>query len=56
MKLLQDTCRERKMTVIIITHNTAITPMADRVIHIRNGKVKKVVENDNPISIDDIEW
>ena len=56
LKLLQDTCRERKMTVIIITHNTAITPMADRVIHIRNGKVKKVVENDNPISIDDIEW
>ena len=56
LKLLQDTCRERKMTVIIITQNTAITPMADRVIHIRNGKVKKVVENDNPISIDDIEW
>ena len=56
LKLLQDTCRKKKMTVIIITHNTAITPMADRVIHIRNGKVKKIVENDNPVSIDDIEW
>ena len=56
LKLLQDTCRQKKMTVIIITHNTAITPMADRVIHIRNGKVKKIVENDNPVSIDDIEW
>ena len=56
LKLLQDTCRKKKMTVIIITHNTAITPMADRVIHIRNGKVKKIVENDNPMSIEDIEW
>ena len=56
LKLLQDTCRQKKMTVIIITHNTAITPMADRVIHIRNGKVKKIVENDNPMSIEDIEW
>ena len=56
LKLLQDTCRERKMTVIIITHNTALTPMADRVIHIRNGKVKKVIENDSPMSIDEIEW
>lgn len=56
LKLLQDTCRQKKMTVIIITHNTAITPMADRVIHIRNGKVKKIVENNNPMSIEDIEW
>ena len=56
LKLLQDTCRKKKMTIIIITHNTAITPMADRVIHIRNGKVKKIVENDNPMSIEDIEW
>lgn len=56
LKLLQDTCRQKKMTVIIITHNTAITPMADRVIHIRNGKVQKIVENDNPMSIEDIEW
>ena len=56
LKLLQDTCRKKKMTVIIITHNTAITPMADRVIHIRNGKVKKIVENNNPMSIEDIEW
>ena len=56
LKLLQDTCRKKKMTVIIITHNTAITPMADRVIHIRNGQVKKIVENNNPMSIEDIEW
>lgn len=56
LKLLQETCREKKMTVIIITHNTALTPMADRVIHIHNGKVKKIVENKEPISIDNIEW
>lgn len=56
LKLLQDTCRLRKMTVIVITHNTAITPMADRVIKIKNGKVSKMFENESPISVDTIEW
>lgn len=56
LRLLQDTCRKKGMTVILITHNSAIAPMADRVIHIKSGKVSKIVENTNPISIDEIEW
>ena len=56
LKLLQDTCRKEKMTVIIKTHNTAITPMADKVIHFKNGTAEKVEINENPISIDNIEW
>ncbi|MEF9839957.1 MAG: ABC transporter ATP-binding protein [Lachnospiraceae bacterium] len=56
LKLLQDTCRKQGMTVILITHNTAIAPMADRVIHIKNGKVSKISENENPVSVDTIEW
>lgn len=56
LKLLQDTCRERKMTVIVITHNSALTPMADRVIRIKNGKVTNVTLNDAPASVDTIEW
>lgn len=56
LTLLQDTCRKKGMTVILITHNSAIAPMADRVIHIKSGKVSQIVENDNPISIEEIEW
>ena len=56
LKLLQDTCRKEKMTVVIITHNTAIAPMADKVIYFKNGKAEKVEKIDNPISIDNIEW
>jgi len=56
LKLLQDTCREKGMTVILITHNQAITPMADRVIKIKNGKVSRMIENDKPVSVDSIEW
>lgn len=56
LKLLQDTCRNQGMTVILITHNSAIAPMADRVIHIKNGKVSKIIENDNPIPVETIEW
>ena len=55
-KLLQDTCRERGMTVILITHNSAIAPMADRVIHIKNGRVEKIIENEHPVSVETIEW
>ncbi|MDF2541186.1 MAG: transporter ATP-binding protein [Herbinix sp.] len=56
LKLLFDTCRERKMTVIVITHNSALTPMADRIIKIKNGKVSKVNLNEEPVSVDTIEW
>ena len=56
LKLLQNMCRERGMTVIVITHNQAIAPMADRLIHIKNGQVSQMELNENPISIDDIEW
>lgn len=56
LKLLQDTCREKGMTVILITHNSAIAPMADRVIQIKNGRVSKVTVNPDPVSVDTIEW
>lgn len=56
LKLLQDTCRKQGMTVILITHNSAIAPMADRVIHIKNGKVSKIIENEHPIPVETIEW
>lgn len=56
LKLLEETSRKENMTVIIITHNTAIAPMADKVIEFKNGQVEKVTINKNPTSIDDIEW
>ena len=56
LKLLQDTCRKENMTVVIITHNTALAPMADKVIHFKNGTAEKVEINSNPKSIEDIEW
>ena len=56
LKLLQDTCRKENMTVIIITHNTAIAPMADKIIHFKNGKSEDIIINQNPKSIDEIEW
>ncbi len=56
LKLLQDTCREKGMTVIVITHNTALTPMADRVIHIKNGRVAAMETNEHPTPVEEIEW
>ena len=56
LKLLQNMCRERGMTVIVITHNQALAPMADRLIHIKNRQVSKMELNENPMSIDEIEW
>lgn len=56
LKLLQDTCREKGMTVILITHNLAIAPMADRVIQIKNGKVAKMTVNPDPVPVEKIEW
>ena len=56
LKLLQDTCRRQGMTVVVITHNTALTPMADRVIHIKNGTVAAVERTDHPTPVEEIEW
>ena len=56
LKLLQQMCRKEKITVVIVTHNTAITPMADKVIKFKNGTAESISVNENPISIDDIEW
>lgn len=56
LKLLQDTCVNTGTTVIVITHNQAIAPMADRIIEINNAKVRKVTLNPKPTSVADIEW
>lgn len=56
LKLLQDTSKETGMTVVIITHNGALTAMADRVIHIKNGTVTKTDINKNPRPVEEIEW
>ena len=56
LKLLQDKCRNDGMTVVLITHNSAITPMADRVIKMKSGKITSNEINRNPVSVEDIEW
>ena len=56
LKLLQDTAHETGMTVVIITHNQAITPMADRIIHVKNGTVTSVEINDHKTPVEEIEW
>ena len=56
LQLLQDTCREKGVTVVVITHNTAIMPMADRVIKIKSGKVQYVKDNAAPVPVSEIEW
>ena len=56
LKLLQDTCRQKNVTVIVITHNSAITPMADRVIRIKNGTVAEMRLNPEPMPVENIEW
>lgn len=56
LQLLQDTCRKEGMTVILITHNSALAPMADRLIRFKNGKVLEEKTQNNPIPIADIEW
>lgn len=56
LKLLQQTCWEKNMTVIVITHNSALTPMADHIIEIKNGRVGREYYNENPVSVDTIEW
>ena len=56
LKLLQDTCRKNGMTVILVTHNSAIAPMADRVICLKNSKVREIIVNENPTPVEEIEW
>ena len=56
LQLLQDTCRETGTTIILITHNQAITPMADKIIKMKNGTVHSVKLNDSPMSVSEIEW
>ena len=56
LKLLQEMCREKGMTVIVITHNSALAPMADRLIKIKNGKVSETHRNEHPVSVETIEW
>ncbi|MEA4890144.1 MAG: ABC transporter ATP-binding protein [Clostridiaceae bacterium] len=56
LKLLQDTCKNTGMTVVVITHNTALTGMADKIIKMKNGKVSEIIVNNNPVSVEGIEW
>lgn len=56
LKLLQDTCHETGMTIVVITHNQALAPMADRIITMRSGRVTKIEVNDTPLSVETIEW
>lgn len=56
LKLLQDACRRDGMTVIVITHNLAIAPMADRIIKLKNSKVESSAKNDKPLDVSLIEW
>lgn len=56
LKLLQDTCRKEKMTVVVITHNLALAPMGDKVIKVKNGKIDSIKINPSPTPIESIEW
>lgn len=56
LKLLQDTCRKKRKTLVVITHNQAICPMADRIIHVKNGIVTGIEENKTPVPVEEIEW
>ena len=56
LKLLEDTCRKEKMTVIIITHNAAISLIADKIIKFKNGGVDEIIINKNPNRVEDVEW
>ncbi len=56
LKLLQDTSRKENMTVVIITHNQAIAPMADKIIKFKNGRAIDIIQNDNIIPVENIEW
>lgn len=56
LKVLQDECREKGTTVIVITHNLALTPMGDKVIKVRSGKIESITTNEHPMNVEDIEY
>ena len=56
LKVLQDTCRKQKKTVIVITHNLALTPIGDKIIKVKSGKIESIEINDNPMDVDRIEY
>ena len=56
LKLLHDVCKERKRLVVVVTHNSALKDMADKVVYIKSGRIEKIVKNDNPLPIEGIEW
>ena len=56
LKLLQGICRNNKKTVIIVTHNQALEKAADKIIRVKNGLIKEVIVNDNPIKIEEVNW
>ena len=56
LELLEETCRKDKITTVIITHNSAVAPMADRVIKFKNGKTEEIIVNQNPVSVKNLEW
>ena len=56
LKLLQDTCRQRGVSVVVITHNLALCAMGDKVIRVRNGKIDSIVKNENPLPVERIEY
>ena len=56
LKLLADTAKKYNMTVIVITHNSAIAPIADKIITVKSGNIESIQKNENPVSIESIEW
>ena len=56
LKLLEETCRKENMTIIIVTHNSDIAEMADKVIKFKNGKVEEIIINEKPKNVEEIEW
>ena len=56
LKLLYEVSKQRNRLVIVVTHNSALKDMADKVIYIKSGKIEKIVENEHPLPIDEIEW
>ena len=56
LELLEETCRKDKITTVIITHNSAVAPMADRIIKFKNGKAEDIISNQNPTSVKNLEW